>query len=285
MKVILAEAMGMCFGVRDALGVMRGVEVPAEVTVRGELVHNAVVMGELRGRGFRVMGEGGEEMPGTGVVMVTAHGVSDAERGRWERAGKRIVDTTCPLVRRAHRAAVGLGREGYFVVVVGKRGHVEVRGLTGDLSDFVVVEHAAEVRNFDRAKIGVVAQTTSVEREVLEIAERVRVMNAGAEVRLVNTVCGPTRERQAAVERLLGKVDVLVVVGAANSNNTMRLVERARERGVRAVRVEGADLLRQEDFRAEEVVGLTAGTSALLETVEAVRGRLGEFYGGEAHPI
>ena len=116
------------------------------------------------------------------------------------------------------------------MVVVGKRGHVEVRGLTGDLSDFEVVEHVAEVRDFDRAKIGVVAQTTSVEREVLEIVERVRRMNGGAEVRLVNTVCGPTRERQAAVERLLEKVDVLVVVGAANSNNTMRLVERgARE--------------------------------------------------------
>jgi 4-hydroxy-3-methylbut-2-enyl diphosphate reductase len=277
MEVILAEAMGICFGVRDALGVMRGVEVPAEVTVRGELVHNAGVMGEeAAGRG---------ESPSTAIVVITAHGVSDVERGRLVAAGKQLVDTTCPLVGRAHRAAVGLAREGYFVVVAGKRGHVEVRGLTGDLVDFVVVERVGEVRAFGRGKIGVVAQTTAVEREVLEIVERVRGMNPGAEVRLVNTVCGPTRERQAALERVLGKVDVIVVVGGARSNNTMRLVERARERGVRAVRVAGAGELSEEQFLPWETVGLTAGTSVLPEVVEGVRSRLEEFYVHGAHPI
>ena len=137
MKVVLADAMGMCFGVRDALAVMRGVERPVEVTVMGELVHNAVVGREIAGRGFRVIGEeaaGRGEAPATETVLVTAHGVSDAERARLAASGKRILDTTCPLVRKAHGTAVRLAREGCFVVIVGKRGHVEVRGLVGDLA-------------------------------------------------------------------------------------------------------------------------------------------------------
>ena len=290
MRVICAEAMGVCFGVRDALEVIRGIERPLEVTVRGELVHNARVMREVRERGFAVMREEAAargEVPGTEVIVVTAHGVSDAERSRLEFAGKRIVDTTCPLVRRAHRAAVGLAREGHFVVVVGKRGHVEVRGLTGDLRDggFVVVESALEVRAYEREKIGVMAQTTAVERNVAEIAARVREKNPRAEIRVVNTVCGPTRERQSAMDKLLECVDVVVVIGGRNSNNTLRLVERARERGVRAVRVEEAGELLEEMFLPWEVVGLTAGTSVMPEAAERVREKLREFYVNDAHPM
>jgi 4-hydroxy-3-methylbut-2-en-1-yl diphosphate reductase len=109
---------------------------------------------------------------------------------------------------------------------------------------------------------------------------RVREKNPRAEARFVNTVCGPTRERQLAMEKLLERVDVVVVVGGRNSNNTLRLVERARERGVRAVRVEEAGELCEEDFLPWEVVGLTAGTSVLPEVVEGVRRRLEGFYAG-----
>ena len=284
MRVICAEAMGVCFGVADALEVVRGIARPMEVTVRGELVHNERVMREMVERGFGVMGEveaGRGEIPSTDIVVVTAHGVSDAERGRLEGAGKRIVDTTCPLVRRAHRAAAGLERDGYFVVVVGRRGHVEVRGLTGDLRNFVVVETALEVVEYGWERIGVMAQTTSVEQEVAGIVARVREKNPRAEVRFVNTVCGPTRERQVAMEKLLERVDVVVVVGGRNSNNTLRLVERARECGVRAVRVEEACELREQDFLPWEVVGLTAGTSGLPEAVVGVRGWLEGFYAGD----
>ncbi len=114
MRVLMAEALGMCFGVRDALGGVRGSERPAEVTVRGELVHNGEVMGELRGRGFRMMAEGDGGGVETGVVVVTAHGISDLERRKLEEAGKRIVDTTCPLVRRGASGGGGVGKGGVF---------------------------------------------------------------------------------------------------------------------------------------------------------------------------
>jgi 4-hydroxy-3-methylbut-2-enyl diphosphate reductase len=280
MQVVAAEAMGLCFGVRDALAVARGVEAPAQVTVFGQLVHNPVVTRELSGRGFRQVEELGRELTplNTPEVLITAHGISDRERAELAAMGKALIDSTCPLVRKAHAAALRLAGEGYFVVVIGKKNHVEVRGLVGDLERFAVVESAADVVRFDAAKIGVIAQTTSVERDVRAIVERVRAVNAHAEVRFVNTICAPTRDRQAALEKVLGEVDVLVVVGGHHSNNTRQLVARAAEAGVRAIHVEDASELEEAMFAPDEIVGLTAGTSTLPETIGAVRERLESFH-------
>ncbi len=290
MRVIEADAMGICFGVRDALATMRALEQPAQVTVFGQLVHNPVVLDEMERRGYVRVEEAEQraaESVATRRVLITAHGVSDRERAvlaAGGRGGREFIDTTCPLVRKAHQAAVALARAGFFVVVIGKPGHVEVRGLTGDLPEgsFAVVETQMGVRCYGAARIGVMAQTTMVEREARGIVERVREMNPppGAEVRFVNTICMPTRERQAALERLLTQVDVLVVVGGRESNNTRQLAGRAREAGVRAVHVEEAGELTPEMFGPEEIVGLTAGTSTLPETVAGVKERLAaiEFY-------
>src|SRR4051812_3187705 len=105
MRVIRSDVMGMCFGVRDALKILEGIEDPSAVTIHGELVHNEVVLHQLDARGFRQVGERGRERASmeTPTVLVTAHGISDTERSRLEAAGKTLVDTTCPLVTRAHR--------------------------------------------------------------------------------------------------------------------------------------------------------------------------------------
>ena len=278
MRVIRATAMGMCFGVRDALAAMRAEPRPVEVTVLGELVHNPAVTAELHARGFPSAPDA--SAAGTQAVMITAHGVSDRARAGLQAAGKRIIDTTCPLVRRAHAAGLALARDGRFVVVFGKRAHVEVRGLVGDLpgDEFAVVESAVEVADWGRKRIGVIAQTTAVERDFIGVVERIRVMNAGADVRPILTVCAPTRDRQAAVERLIARVDVLVVVGGRASNNTRQLVERGRAGGVRTLHVESAADLDPVQFSPEEIVGVTAGTSTLTETADAVVERLEGFW-------
>lgn len=286
MEVISAEAMGLCFGVRDALAVARAVETPAQVTVFGQLVHNPVVTRELVARGFQQVEELGRTlMPlQTSDVLITAHGISDRERGELEAMGKHLIDSTCPLVRKAHAAALRLAAAGYFVVVIGKRQHVEIRGLTGDLllQHFAIVESMADVRRYEAQRIGIVAQTTSVERDVQMIVARVRALNAQAEVRFINTICQPTRDRQAALESLLGRVDVLVVVGGRHSNNTRQLVARAAEAGVRAIHVEDATELSEAMFTPGETVGLTAGTSTLPQTIEAVQEKLAQFHSMEA---
>ena len=280
MKVILAQAMGLCFGVRDALAVARGIESPAQVTVFGQLVHNPIVNRELERRGFAQVAELGRALSPlpTPRVLITAHGISDRERAELQAMGKQLVDSTCPLVKKAHAAATGLAEKGYFVVVIGKKNHVEVRGLTGDLEQFTVVESMADVQRYAADRIGIVAQTTSVEREVRMIVARIRAANEHAEVRFINTICQPTRDRQAALEELLTQVEVLVVVGGRHSNNTRQLVARAGETGVRAIHVEDAAELVPEMFTPGETAGLTAGTSTLPETVEAVRQRLESFH-------
>ena len=113
MKVLLAEEMGMCFGVRDALEILAKIEAPHGVTIHGELVHNEVILTELSARGFRMVAEDDRhEIADTPAVLITAHGISDRERSRLESAGKQLIDTTCPLVRRVHETARKFARRG-----------------------------------------------------------------------------------------------------------------------------------------------------------------------------
>jgi 4-hydroxy-3-methylbut-2-enyl diphosphate reductase len=271
MKVLRAEAMGLCFGVRDALAIAAGRPNPAQTTIHGELIHNETVLVQLRSSGFRMTAEGDREsLPATEEVLVTAHGISDRERERLESAGKRLIDTTCPLVERVHRAAQALQADGYHVLVLGRRSHVEVRGIVEDLAESDVLESPADARAFPHAKLGLVCQTTTPPDLALRILAAVRAQNPQAQVRFADTICQPTRDRQQAVDRLLDKVDAMVVVGGKNSNNTRQLVERCRAAQLPVWHVQGVEDLNPQSLRDCQVVGLTAGTSTLDETIDAV---------------
>ena len=272
MHVIRAEAMGLCFGVRDALESIAAVPDPHHITVYGELVHNEEVSRRLAERGFQQITEQGraEAVPETPVVLITAHGVSNAERARLQADGRHLLDTTCPLVRRAHRAALRLEAEGCLVLVIGRRGHVEVRGLVGDLRHCEVVESPAEVRSYPAERLGVICQTTTPDALLRAVLRAVHAKNPHKPIRFVDTVCRPTRERQQALERLLPAVDALVVVGGKNSRNTRELAETARVRGVRTLQVQSAAELPPVWFADCKTVGLTAGTSTLDETIDEV---------------
>lgn len=275
MKILRATSLGMCFGVRHALDVARDLADPSAVTIHGELVHNEEVLEGLKRRGFRMTPEGPErEMPGTRDVLVTAHGISEKERLRLLAADRRVIDTTCPLVRVVHEAARELERRGWFVVVVGKPGHVEVQGLTGDLAACAVVQVPDDVRTWDAPRIGVVCQTTMPPDHVARMRDAIEARNPGTPVRFVDTVCRPTRDRQQAVLALLRRVDALVVVGGRRSNNTRQLVRLATKHGVPAFHVTGAAELRPAWFRDFRTVGLTAGTSTPDATVDAVHAAL-----------
>jgi 4-hydroxy-3-methylbut-2-enyl diphosphate reductase len=265
----------MCFGVRDALRAIERVADPAAVTIHGQLVHNEVVVSGLRARGFAMTEESEKRrVPETPAVLITAHGVSDAERQRLAQAGKDMIDTTCPLVTRVHHAAQALEREGYHVLVIGRRGHVEVQGIIEDLDHCDVVQSEDEVRCYPSARLGIVCQTTATSRTVERIRAAVAERNPGAEVRFVDTVCHPTKDHQRSLERLLDQVDAMVVVGGRNSNNTRELVVLCRERGIPVVHVQGPGDLEPEWFADYDVVGLTAGTSTLDSTIEDVHAAL-----------
>jgi 4-hydroxy-3-methylbut-2-enyl diphosphate reductase len=278
MKVIRADVLGMCFGVRDALQRIAEVDRPADVTIHGELVHNEAVQAGLHARGFHLLDERNRhQMPATDLVLVTAHGVSNAERRRLEDAGKGLLDTTCPLVARAHDAAQKLAKQGCHVLVVGRRGHVEVQGIIGDLRSFDVIEAPEEVRRYPFARLGIMCQTTTPVRLAQAVRDAVARLNPHAEIRFSDTICHPTKDHQEALERLLDQVEAVVVVGGRNSNNTRELVTRCRQRGVPAYHVQSPGDLRTEWFEGIDTVGLTAGTSTLDETIADVQRALTEI--------
>ena len=275
MKIIKADVLGMCFGVRDALAIMEDIAAPEDVTIHGELVHNEKVLDDLAERGFQMLAEHQRRaLPMTETVLITAHGISAKERARLTSAGKQLIDTTCPLVARAHQAAQKLQSEGYHVLVIGKRGHVEVQGVVEDLHSFDVLQSPDEVRTYPYAKLGIMCQTTTPVRHADEIRAAIRAKNPHAEIHFIDTICHPTKDHQDALERLMGEVDAMIVVGGANSNNTRQLVLRCQARGLPAYHVQGPDDLRPEWFDGLETVGLTAGTSTLDETIDAVESAL-----------
>jgi len=272
MKVVMARAMGLCFGVRAALDTAFSCADAGEITISGELVHNEQVLARLRRRGFTMIPEG-EQGPAckTKKVMITAHGISRKKRAALEGVGHRLIDTTCPLVTRVHEEASRMEREGYHVIVIGAPGHVEVRGITEDLASSHVVATPSDVEAYGHSRLGVVCQTTTVLTRATEILMAIRLRNPGAEVHFVNTVCEPTRLRIAAVQELAAEVDIMVVVGGRNSNNTAQLARLCREQGCPVFHVQRAQDLHPRWFESCQVVGLTAGTSTTDEVVREVQ--------------
>jgi 4-hydroxy-3-methylbut-2-enyl diphosphate reductase len=276
MKVIVAEHFGICFGVRDAIAQAHALARKGPLTILGELVHNPIVREQLRAQ--RVQ-EQSSAITTTGRVMITAHGTSDKEREALNKRGLEVADGTCPLVRYAHDQLKRLVRAGYFPVVIGLADHVEVRGLVGDFADACVINEIADIRKLPpRCRYGIVSQTTQpIDRVRALVAEIVRA-HPNAKIRFADTVCKPTKDRQLALKKLIAAAEVIVIVGGRRSNNTLQLVETCRAAGKRPLHIERPEELQPEWFRGVAVVGLTAGTSTLPGTVEAVRRRLEEFH-------
>lgn len=271
MKVIRATEMGMCFGVRDALQIARQVIDPSQVTIHGELVHNPAVTKRLEQAGFHQSSEENRsDLTDTPLVLITAHGISNLERQRLQLGNKQLIDTTCPLVRRVHEAAMELQADGRHVLLIGKPGHVEVRGIVEDLDSYDVIAEADQVRCYESQNLGIVCQTTMPPDVVTDICAHIQLHNPLANIRFIDTVCHPTKRRQTALLELLARVDAVVVVGGSNSNNTRRLVQLCHEHLKPALHVESADQLDFHWFSDVRTVGLTAGTSTLDETIDAV---------------
>lgn len=271
MEVLRARHMGMCFGVRRAIVRATAAADRGPLTILGNLVHNDTVLADLRARGVRTCTEVGDIE--TATVMITAHGISERRLAQLRARGLRVLNATCPLVRAAHRAAAMLVASGCHPVIVGQPGHVEVRGITEDLISCDVVFCDEDVDGLqERARFGIVAQTTQPIERVDRIAALIRQRFPRSEVELMNTVCLPTRLRQVSAEELACQADLVVVVGGARSNNTRELVATCRRHCGRVFHVQTAADVRAEWLEGAEIVGITAGTStpdAVIDDVEA----------------
>jgi len=278
-KITLAQAMGTCFGVQDAIDLALEERFRGKLTVVGQLVHNPQVTERLRANGVEIVERDQIDSIRTEAVMITAHGASDPTKQELEAKGFTVFDATCPLVIRLHKLARFLQREGYFPVVIGQRDHVEVRGVIGNLTDSAVVADETEVQRLrGHRRIGVVTQTTNRLEKVLKVIEAIRALPDVDEVRFIDTICKPVKDRQAAIQSLLEQdIDIGIVIGGHNSANTHKLYDAMIDRGVEAYHIERAEEIRPEWFVGKQHVGITAGTSTPQDVIESVRAAVVEL--------
>lgn len=281
MKIIRAKHLGMCFGVKDAIALALETAKREPLTILGDLVHNETVLAELRAQDIRFNQEPADIAAGT--VMVTAHGASERALKATRQRGLNVLEATCPLVRVAHSALTNLVAEGFHPVIIGKPGHVEVRGLTEDLDEYNIVLSSEDVAKLrERPRFGVMSQTTQPIEKVRQLVHLMRERFPNSEVRFIDTVCQPTKHRQSAAIELAKQCDVVVVIGGAHSNNTHELVKTCSQFCGRVHHIQTADDLRAEWFQAEDTVGLTAGTSTPDRSILQVETCLQEFQAGIA---
>jgi 4-hydroxy-3-methylbut-2-enyl diphosphate reductase len=276
MKIIRAEHLGMCFGVRDAIALVQAEGAGGRLTILGDLVHNETVLADLRARGIGIAQQVADVT--TPSVMITAHGAAERTINEIKQRGLKVLQATCPLVRTAHEAVLELEREGLHPVIIGQRNHVEVRGLTGDLKEFDVVLSLEDVMALtERARFGVAAQTTQPIEKVQNLVDLIRKRFPNSEVQFVDTVCRPTKQRQAAAVQLAQASDVVIVIGGAHSNNTRELVTTCSRHCTRVHYVQTAEDMRAEWFIGAETVGITAGTSTPDTVIDRVHETLRQY--------
>jgi 4-hydroxy-3-methylbut-2-enyl diphosphate reductase len=277
-RILRAQHLGMCFGVRDAIALAHEHAGAGPLTILGDLVHNATVSADLKARGIAIAHDVADVK--TTAVMVTAHGTSERALAHTRALGFEVVEATCPLVHVAHKAVRALVRDGYHPVIVGQRGHVEVRGLTGDLDRFDVVLDDEDVLLLEpHPRIGVAAQTTQSIAKVRHVVELIKRRFPDSIVRFVDTVCRPTKDRQIAAVELARGSDVVIVIGGANSNNTRELVNTCQRHCASVHHVQTEADVQPEWFDDVSTVGITAGTSTPDEVIDKVDRRVRELAG------
>ena len=280
MKILLAESMGFCMGVKRAVDLAyRALENARglPVVTLGPLIHNEQETARLAADGITLAGA--QTLPAQGTVLIRAHGVTPQALAELKARGLRVMDATCPYVRYSQRKAVELREAGYTVVIAGDRNHPEIRGLLGYLDDQALVAQSAEEARAlpvcDR--IGVIAQTTLSPEKYRAIVEALG--ERAREVKVGETICNATEENQAAIRRLAAEVEVVYVIGGRHSANSNKLVETAREQCPRALLIETAEEIRPADVRGVERVGVSAGASTPDWMIQRVVERLRQLAG------
>ncbi len=279
-EIVLAGPRGFCAGVERAIDIVElALAVcPPPVYVRKEIVHNRHVVDELRDKGAIFVDEL-DEVPDDATVIFSAHGISPQVRGEARRRGLKVIDATCPLVTKVHLEAIRYAREGYTIVLVGHEDHDEVIGTMGEAPDqMLLIEHPDQVADLvvpDPNKVAYLTQTTLSVDDTRECVEALRRRFPKIVGPARDDICYATQNRQAAVKALATDVDVVLVIGAANSSNANRLVEVSEGDGTRAYLINDLRDIKPEWLEGVRRIGITAGASTpeilVTEAVEALR--------------
>ena len=282
-KVILAKPRGFCAGVVRAIEVVEQAleRFPGPVYVRKEIVHNPHVVTALRQKGARFVEEL-SEVPEGSTTIFSAHGVSPAVHHQAQQRQLRVVDATCPLVTRVHVEALRFAKAGYTLLLIGHQGNDEVEGTLGEAPRAIrlvqTVDEARTVQVPDPEKVAVITQTTLSVDDTQAIIETLRTRFPTLVVPSKDDICYATQNRQNAVKAIAREAEVILVIGAKNSSNSIRLTEVAEDAGRRAYLINDAREIDAAWFEGIGCVGVTSGASApehlVQEVVETLR-RLG----------
>jgi 4-hydroxy-3-methylbut-2-en-1-yl diphosphate reductase len=279
--VILAGPRSFCAGVERAIEIVERVlqRYGSPVYVRRQIVHNAHVVRDLASRGVVFVEELGE-VPDGSVVVFSAHGVAPAVRAEAARRGLEVVDATCPLVAKVHTEARRFADQGYQVVLIGHAGHDEVEGTLGEAPGAITLAETtadvARLRVADESRVAYLMQTTLAVDEAASVETALRERFPAARGPGSDDICYATTNRQQAVSAVAADADLVLVVGSANSSNSVRLVETAQRAGRPAYLIDDVGQIQLSWLTGARVVGLTAGASApptlVDEVIAALRG-------------
>jgi len=273
MEIILADKAGFCFGVKRAINTAFEAAAAGKVYCLGPLIHNPQEVERLRLAGVTTVDDFSSLKPGDSII-IRSHGVPPGTIAQVRRKGLKIIDLTCPFVGKAQRDAEALNKEGYQVVVVGEKKHPEVQSILGYAGDSAVVVETADdtdVMQFQK-RIGVVAQTTQSYGNFSEIV--LKLLRLSKELKVYNTICNSTTERQDAARSLADQVDIMLVVGGRNSANTSRLAFVCKQAGKPTYHIEVAGEIQSDWLRDIRKIGVTAGASTPDWVLEGVLNKL-----------
>jgi 4-hydroxy-3-methylbut-2-enyl diphosphate reductase len=277
--LVRVRPRGFCAGVVRAVDIVElALEAyGAPVYVHHEIVHNRYVVDQLRRRGA-IFVEAIAEVPKGAVLVFSAHGVPPRVREEAQERQLRVIDATCPLVTKVHLEALKFAREERTLILIGHRDHQEIVGTSGEAPERTIivgsVEEVDELQVPDPERLAYLTQTTLSLYDTQEIVARLRDRFPTIAGPASDDICYATQNRQEAVEALTKCVELILVVGSANSSNSNRLVEVAQRAGVAARLIEDANDIQAEWFNRVEHLGLTAGASAPEILVEQVSQRL-----------
>ena len=278
-EIVLAEPRGFCAGVDRAIDIVEHAltKFGAPIYVRHEIVHNTHVVNDLRSRGA-IFIEDLNDVPPNATLVFSAHGVPKAVEMEAQRRGFRVFDATCPLVTKVHVEVAKLHREGYEFIMIGHKGHPEVEGTMGQLSEGIHlvedVDDVATVQPRQTERLAVVTQTTLSVDDAAEIMAAVQKRFPQIRAPKQQDICYATQNRQDAVKLLSPQVDIVIVVGSPSSSNSNRLRDVSQKYGTPSYMVDHADELQATWFDGKQRIGLTAGASAPDILVQQVITRL-----------
>ncbi len=271
MELLIAQEIGYCYGVKDAIEKVIKVakDLGTEVHTYGPIIHNPVAVEELKSK-YNIISIKQLDEQKVNTLAIRAHGIAPKVYKSFVEKGINIIDTTCPFVKKTQELARKLVEEGYFVIIFGKKKHPEVEGIAGHVEDqCLLVQTEGDLAALNpKKKIGIVFQSTITVDDVAELIPK--IINMAKEVKIHKTICGVTIRRQKQAREIAEKVDLMIVIGGKNSSNTTKLSNVCKETGVNTVQIEYPHEAKDLNFANAASIGVITGTSSPQNVIDDI---------------